>query len=113
MNLESLPNPPAAPSRPSSRLRPRHAAAALAALASLALFAACGGPGGTETAAAPQLSPAELAELHESGGITFLDVRSSEEIRELGTLAGHLHIPIDELEDRLAEIPIDHPVVTA
>ncbi len=101
--------------RNSWRLWLEHGYAALVAFASLVLFAACGGSGdrsGSGTASS-KLSPSELAELHESGEITFLDVRSAEEIRELGTLARHLHIPIDELEQRLGEIPIGQPVVTA
>jgi len=119
-----MPAKPSRVSRPAPRLfdavaawlSPERAATA-AAVASLALLAACGGSGDapeTDSASAPpKLSPDELAALYEAGGITFLDVRSIDEIRELGTLSGHLHIPIDELEDRLSEIPPDLPVVTA
>ena len=61
----------------------------------------------------PKLSASELADVLDSGDVFFLDVRSADEIRELGTLPGHVNIPIDELEQRLAEIPADASVVTA
>ena len=42
-----------------------------------------------------------------------LDVRSSEEfIGELGHLEGSLLIPLDELRDRIDELPKDKPIVT-
>lgn len=43
----------------------------------------------------------------------FLDVRSAEEIATLGTLKGYVNIPIDELKERLTELPKDIPIVTA
>lgn len=63
--------------------------------------------------APPRLSADDLAQVLESGEVFFLDVRSPEEIRELGTLPDHVNIPIDELERRLVEVPKDMPVVTA
>ena len=43
--------------------------------------------------------------------ITLLDVRTSEELERDGAIEGYLHIPIDELETRLAEVPKDKPIV--
>jgi rhodanese-related sulfurtransferase len=45
------------------------------------------------------------------GGPTIVDVRSEDEYLA-GHVAGARHIPIDQLADRLGEIPADHPVVT-
>jgi rhodanese-related sulfurtransferase len=42
----------------------------------------------------------------------FLDIRAVREILELGSVPGHIHIPLDELPARLAEIPKGKPVVT-
>ena len=45
--------------------------------------------------------------------VLLLDVRDSDELGgRLPTMAGALHIPLDELRDRLAEVPDDRPVVT-
>jgi hypothetical protein len=46
-------------------------------------------------------------------GAFFLDVRSAKEIQELGTLPGYTHIPIEDLEKRLNELPKDRPILTA
>ncbi len=43
--------------------------------------------------------------------ITLLDVRTREELTTDGAIEGYLHIPIDELEARLAEVPKDKPIV--
>jgi rhodanese-related sulfurtransferase len=45
-----------------------------------------------------------------TGGITLLDVRSTEEY-SLGHLPGALNIPTDELERRLSELPRGREVV--
>jgi len=106
---------PPAPPRRSASIRLLRSLATPAALLLAASLTACGGSQGDpeEASTPPKLSTDELAAIHAAGGYTFLDVRTSEEIREHGTLVGHLHIPIDELEDRLSEIPPDLPVVTA
>ncbi len=45
--------------------------------------------------------------------LTLLDVRKPEELgAELGHIDGVINIPIDELRDRVEEIPDDKPVVT-
>lgn len=69
-------------------------------------------------AAAP--APADPTELDVEGVATrmaggeeifLLDVRTSEELVEDGAIEGYTHIPIDELESRLAEVPKDKPIV--
>ena len=42
--------------------------------------------------------------------VTILDVRTAEEVHA-GAIEGHLHIPVDNLRDRLSEIPKDKPVI--
>lgn len=65
---------------------------------------------------APQAPRAEgdrLAGLINSDAYLLLDVRRPEEIAELGTVEGYLNIPIEELADRLDEVPRDRPILTA
>lgn len=73
--------------------------------------------GATESA---ETAPAETRELDVEGvsarlaageEITLLDVRTQEELVADGAIEGYLHIPIDELEARLAEVPRDKPIV--
>lgn len=52
---------------------------------------------------------AELAAAHGDGDVTVLDVRRRDEW-EAGHLEGALHIPLDQLEDRMREVPADGPV---
>lgn len=57
---------------------------------------------------APQISPKDLAlQIHQApGSAVILDVRTPEEFTgELGHIQGAVLIPIDELPDRLAEVP--------
>lgn len=62
---------------------------------------------------AARLSGEEVAGLVErSKDFVFLDVRAVREILELGSVPGHVHIPLDELPARLGEIPKGKPVVT-
>lgn len=83
------------------------------AAAALLLLGACAGTDAGEQAAAPplELSADELAALVEAGEVLFLDVRPAKEISEVGTVAGSVPIPIDELPDRLDELPRDRPIV--
>ena len=62
---------------------------------------------------APRAEGDELAELLGSGDYLLLDVRRPEELEEHGTVEGYLNIPIEELADRLDEVPRDRPVLTA
>ncbi len=98
----------------------------LAALAAVVALA-CGGADGegeeaadsaqAEEAAEMPAEPTELdaasvAERMAAGeDIFLLDVRTPEELQEDGVIAGYTHIPIDELENRLAEVPMDKPIV--
>ena len=41
----------------------------------------------------------------------MLDVRRPEELEEIGTIEGYNHIPMDQLEARMSEIPKDRPLV--
>lgn len=50
--------------------------------------------------------------LEEPGKVFFLDVRTKDEIEKNGSVKGYVHIPIDELESRLSEVPKDKPIVT-
>ena len=76
------------------------------------------GAGAEPEAAAPATAePTELdvedvaARLAGGEDIFLLDVRTSEELVQDGAIEGYTHIPIDELESRLAEVPKDKPIV--
>lgn len=57
-------------------------------------------------------APEELHQRLEQGeAITVVDVRSEDRYR-LGHVRGALHIPLEELESRMGEIPRGRPVVT-
>ena len=62
---------------------------------------------------APRAEGDRLAELLASEDYLLLDVRRPEELEEHGTVEGYLNIPIEELADRLDEVPRDRPVLTA
>ena len=76
-----------------------------------AALASCGG-GAEPSGAAPRVEAADIDAALENGAL-LLDVRTSEELAEHGTLAGFVHIPIDELESRLGELPRGAPILTA
>lgn len=64
--------------------------------------------------AQPALIPSDQIEsVREQKQPFFLDVRSAEEIQRLGTLADYYNIPLEELEQRLDELPRDRPILTA
>ena len=72
------------------------------------------GSSALDTAQPRVLTAAEVsAYLEDPDKLFFLDVRTSEEIKELGSISGYVHIPIDQLESRLDEIPKDKLVITA
>lgn len=95
-----------------------------ACLAALAI-AACGGGGDPEAASEAEAepmadavpAPTELdvenvsTRLASGEDIFLLDVRTPDELAQDGVIAGYTHIPIDELEGRLAEVPRDKPIV--
>ena len=93
-----------------------------ACLVAMAIAACGGGPeAAPEAEAEPMASaaadPTELdvenvsARLAGGEDIFLLDVRTPEELVQDGVIAGYTHIPIDELEGRLAEVPRDKPIV--
>ncbi|HUE96442.1 MAG TPA: metalloregulator ArsR/SmtB family transcription factor [Longimicrobiaceae bacterium] len=60
-----------------------------------------------------EMEPVGVEELRrrvEGGEVTLLDVRPAQEYR-WGHIPGAVSVPIDELEDRLAEVPADRPVI--
>ena len=63
---------------------------------------------------AKPLSDEELAKLLEKReNLFFLDVREPQEIKEQGSIAGYVNIPIGQLQSRLSEIPRNKPIITA
>lgn len=80
--------------------------------AALGFVIACGG-GGEETSEAPRLEGEELARALKDANVFLLDVRNPDELEELGTVEGYVNIPIDELAERLDELPRDKPILTA
>ncbi len=83
---------------------------ALCLMGLLALSLGCSQVNESET---PQLEGAELAAALADEGIFLLDVREPSELEELGTVEGYVNIPIDQLADRLDELPRDKPILTA
>jgi rhodanese-related sulfurtransferase len=47
------------------------------------------------------------------GKVVFLDIREPWELEDLGTHAAYVNIPLAELEQRLAELPKNKPILTA
>ena len=43
--------------------------------------------------------------------VFLLDVREPHELEEIGTIEGHVNIPMDQLEARMSEIPKGPPIV--
>ncbi len=73
-------------------------------------LAACGG---ASSSAAPveQIGVTELAKrLETQPNLFLLDVRTPEEYSGDGHVAGSVLIPVQQLEQRLAEVPRDRPV---
>lgn len=92
------------------------------ALATAVFGWGCGGgePAAEEPAApqeaAPEPAPrVEAADIDAAlaNGALLLDVRTDEELAEHGTIDGFVHIPIDELEARIGELPAGVPILTA
>ena len=60
-----------------------------------------------------QIQGAALAATLNDPDVLVLDVRNPDELEEYGTVEGYINIPIDELADRLSELPKDKPILTA
>ena len=52
----------------------------------------------------------EVPSLKRDGSVTLLDVRTAEECASGGMIDGFVNIPVDELRDRIGEIPAGKPV---
>lgn len=64
--------------------------------------------------APPRISADDLKKrVDQKKDLFFLDVRTPQEIEELGTLKGYVNIPVDQVESRLNEIPKNRYIVTA
>ena len=71
-----------------------------------------GDPAASEPAVPKELDVEDVAARLEAGeDITLLDVRTLAELESDGAIEGYLHIPIDELEARIGEVPTDKPIV--
>ena len=82
----------------------------LAVLAGL-LVLACGGEPAPETSA-PRVAGQQITEILADSNVFLLDVRLPGELVEQGAIEGYTLIPIDELADRLDELPRDRPILT-
>ena len=60
-----------------------------------------------------KLTPEEVATVLESNDVLLIDVRDAPQIREQGSIEGHVNIPFRDLERRLAEIPKTKQIITA
>jgi rhodanese-related sulfurtransferase len=61
----------------------------------------------------PEIPSTQIDAVQQEQRPFFLDVREPDEIRELGSLEGYVNIPLDELEQRLDELPRDRLILTA
>ena len=74
-------------------------------------------PAETAQAAVPAAEPSrydpeDLKKRLDAGEDVFLlDVRRPEELEENGAIEGYHHIPVDQIEARMSEIPKDRPLV--
>lgn len=73
------------------------------------LLAACAPAPAVENTFSAEVSVAEAARLREQGAF-ILDVRTPQEWNE-GHIPGATLIPLDQLADRVKEVPADKPVV--
>ena len=82
-------------------------------MAMVALILTLGACSQVSESQAAQLEGTELAAALADEGIFLLDVREPSELEELGTVEGYVNIPIDQLADRLDELPRDKRILTA
>jgi len=75
----------------------------------LALFLAACGSSTTTTGLAPSVSVDEAYQMYQEG-VFFLDVRTQEEWNDFHAPNSTL-IPLDQLPNRLDEVPSDQPIV--
>jgi rhodanese-related sulfurtransferase len=60
-----------------------------------------------------RVKPDDIDALLAKGEVVVLDVREDAELVETGTVKGAIHIPLGQLEARLAELPKDKVILTA
>lgn len=61
----------------------------------------------------PKLTPDEVADALKQKDVLLVDVRDPVQIREKGSIAGHVNVPLKELEGRLGELPKSTRIITA
>jgi rhodanese-related sulfurtransferase len=69
-----------------------------------------GEPEAVEESAIIEITVDEAYEYYNDGGYFFLDVRSESEY-DNGHIKGAVNIPYNKIEDRLAELPADTPII--
>lgn len=63
---------------------------------------------------ARKLTPDEVDNaLNNQERVVLIDVRDAAQVRQKGSIAGHLNIPLKELEQRLKDVPSGRPIITA
>ncbi len=89
-------------------------------IAGTAVWMSCSSPETTPPETAQAAAPPEpttfdavdLKKRLDAGEDLFLlDVRRRDELETEGAIEGYVHIPLDELEARMSEIPKDKPLV--
>ncbi len=85
---------------------------AVGAALALAAIACGGGAGDGDGPEAPRAEGQEIADILADENVFLLDVRRPEELPEQGAIEGYTLIPIDQLADRLDEVPKDRPILT-
>jgi rhodanese-related sulfurtransferase len=63
-------------------------------------------------APAQDISTEQLEKYLNDKKVFFLDVREPDEIKRLGSVKGYVNIPLNQLRNRLNEVPKDKLVVT-
>ena len=58
-----------------------------------------------------QVYPPQVVDAVVRGEVTVVDVRTAPEVRSTGLITGAIHIDLNEIATRLAEIPTDKPVL--
>ena len=108
----TAPPPAAAPAPPAPAAQPTEE---IASNATTKPEAAPAPPSGAPVPGDPnevrRITVEETAALRESGRGVIVDVRDDGSYN-LGHIAGALHIPLDQLAQRLGELPRDKPIVT-
>ena len=79
----------------------------------IALTLSLSGWATADPASPPEIPATQIDAIGQEQRPFFLDVREPDEIRELGSLEGYVNIPLDELEQRLDELPRDRLILTA